>query len=135
VCSSDLVCGEEYGEILDHMYYTETGWKKDADKHWKECSCGDKSREVPHEDYDGNGRCDVCEYLIREVNVTPPAVNTPTGNAPSGNTPSGNAPSVNDPVADKGLGAGAIFAIVIGSVAGVSAIGAVVYVFVFKKKK
>ena len=31
-----------------HTHSYGSVWKSDADKHWHECSCGDKSAEVPH---------------------------------------------------------------------------------------
>ena len=44
------------------------GWKNNGTQHWKECSCGEKSEESPHNFgeweliyYDVNTKCDVCE--------------------------------------------------------------------------
>lgn len=44
------------------------GWKNDGTNHWKECSCGEKSEESPHNFgeweliyYDVNTKYDVCE--------------------------------------------------------------------------
>ncbi len=42
------VCGEEYGELADHVY---GDWQRDGEKHWKECTtvgCTAKSGEGAH---------------------------------------------------------------------------------------
>ena len=41
-------CGEEYGELAEHVYGE---WKKNAEKHWKECTtagCTSKTEEAAH---------------------------------------------------------------------------------------
>ena len=32
----------------EHVHEFAESWSKDADKHWHECSCGEKSQEAPH---------------------------------------------------------------------------------------
>ena len=39
------VCGESYGELLEHSY---TELKYDATNHWNECTCGAKDGETAH---------------------------------------------------------------------------------------
>ena len=55
VCS---VCNNKYGTTATHNHGAE--WKKDADNHWNECTCGDKANTAPHADEDSNGACDIC---------------------------------------------------------------------------
>lgn len=40
------ICGDEYGEMIAHKYSSD--WKSDADEHWHECACGDKSENGTH---------------------------------------------------------------------------------------
>ncbi len=40
------ICGEKYGELLEHEYSSD--WKHDENYHYHECSCGDKSNISEH---------------------------------------------------------------------------------------
>lgn len=41
-----------------HTYGAE--WKSDAENHWNECACGEKSNSAAHADANTDGKCDVC---------------------------------------------------------------------------
>ena len=104
---------------IAHAHTHGTTWENDADNHWNACACGDKANLAAHADGNGDGKCDTCE---RQMSVTPSNPNNP-GNAPE------------DPADDKGgLGAGAIVAIVIGSVLVAGLGGFALFWFVIKKK-
>ncbi len=45
-------CGAEYGKLKDHDYATQ---KIDAESHWMECTCGEKSGVTPH--FGGEATC------------------------------------------------------------------------------
>ena len=45
VCSDGTVSEEEE----EHTHSYGTTWKSDADSHWKECTCGEKTEEASHE--------------------------------------------------------------------------------------
>ena len=116
-------CGKEYGDIIAHAHTTE--WKNDADSHWNECACGDKSNVASHEDSNSDEKCDACGKDMPTISETDSVSDTDDFNA--GNTEE----STND--AD-GLGTGAIVAIAVGStVVGGAGIFALVW-FVIKKK-
>ncbi len=68
-------CGAEYGDLEEHEQVE--GWKNDATNHWKECALGDKSELGAHDDEDNNGKCDICEYVVRRPS-------SGGGGAPSG---------------------------------------------------
>jgi len=97
------VCNNAYGSTLDHEYGDT--WQSDADKHWQQCACGDKSNESNHEDDNNDGQCDVCGYQM------------------------GTPQKDND-----GLGAGGIIAIVVGGVVVLGLGGFAILWFVIKKK-
>ena len=62
------------GTTPSHSY---GDWKTDADKHWKECSCGKKSDEGNHVDSDSNNKCDTCDKTLPGGGgVTPPPAHT-----------------------------------------------------------
>ena len=107
---------------LPSTAHTESGYKYDANEHWKVCSvCNAEigSTHAPHNDADRNGNCDVCSAAVKipttssapstsstptnstPTNSTPtnsaPSVNTSSQNVPSNNTPSNNTPSYNTP--------------------------------------
>lgn len=47
-----------------HIHEYGTDWKKDADKHWHECSCGAKADEADHVyDDERDTTCNVCDYV------------------------------------------------------------------------
>ena len=95
-------CGLTEGVALGHTYSTE--WSSNNNEHFMTCTCGAKQRTGIHVDFNENGSCDVCGFVITE-NV------------------------------DKdGLGAGAIVAIVIGSILVLGCGGFAVIWFVVKKK-
>ena len=69
-----------------HTHSYASAWKHDADKHWKECSCGAKGEEGSHtfsaekvvvkEDIEGNEctkgyKCSVCDYVKDTVSSKP----------------------------------------------------------------
>ena len=96
-----------------HEYDTE--WIYGEEEHWNECICGEKANVAPHLDDNGDGECDICGSGM----ATAPDTDDPT----------------DDPSDDKdGLGAGAIVAIVIGSVAVAGIGGFALFWFVIKKK-
>ena len=57
------------GTTPSHSY---GDWKTDADKHWKECSCGKKADEGNHVDANSNNKCDSCDKTLSSGGVTPP---------------------------------------------------------------
>lgn len=116
-------CGEEYGDMLEHDHGT--AWVTSAEKHWKECDCGDKANEANHVDENADGQCDVCEYQMSTSGGEP---GEPEPSEPS--TPSVE-PSEE---AEEGLSAGAIAGIAVGSAVGASAIGFAIFWFLIKKK-
>ena len=96
-----------------HTHDYGTTWKNDANNHWKECECGEKSENAAHIDDNGDNKCDTCNYAM----------------------PAHDPDTPDDPNEDKdGLGAGAIVGIVIGSVAVVGIGGFALFWFVIKKK-
>ncbi|MBD5585589.1 MAG: InlB B-repeat-containing protein [Clostridia bacterium] len=40
--------------------------KSSADKHWYECSCGEKQGEASHSDANSDGKCDACQYVLED---------------------------------------------------------------------
>ena len=71
-----------------HTYGEE--WKSDADNHWNECVCGDKTNTAAHVDEDEDGKCDVCEYeLPEEEDPTDDPIDDPTDD-PSDNPQTGD---------------------------------------------
>ena len=94
-----------------HSYGSE--WKTDADKHWNECSCGDKANKAAHADENNDGKCDICDYAM--------------GNAEN--------PGENIEPEKTGLSGGAIGGIAVGSVAVAGLGGFSLFWFVIKKKK
>ncbi len=109
------VCG--YTMPVSHTHDYGTTWKTDANNHWKECECGEKSENAAHIDGNGDNKCDTCDYAMpsHDPGTTPPADNPPNDD-------------------DGGLGAGAIVGIVIGSVAVAGVGGFALFWFVIKKK-
>ena len=68
-----------------HTHSHGSEWKTDAENHWNECECGDKANVAAHTDENTDGKCDVCEYVISNGEVTEiPEGNT--GNNESENT-------------------------------------------------
>ena len=115
VCGADVPVAPP-----SHTHDYGTIWKTDANNHWKECECGEKSENAAHIDGNGDSKCDTCDYAMPthdpdDPGTTPPADNPPTDD-------------------DGGLGTGAIVGVVIGStlVAGVG--GFALFWFVIKKK-
>lgn len=67
-------CGEEYGELADHVFGE---WKHDDEKHWKECTtegCTAKSEEGNHEGGTATcvekATCSSCNAQYGEVSAT-----------------------------------------------------------------
>ena len=70
---------------LPKLHAHGTEYKTDADNHWNECACGDKANVAAHTDENTDGKCDVCEYVMSNGEVTEiPEGNT--GNNESENT-------------------------------------------------
>ncbi len=116
---------ETWGILNALGHEAKDAWSSDADNHWKECvrCAGQQLEKAAHTDSDTNGKCDTCEY---QMSTTPDNPNNTLDNP--NNTP-------DDPSDDKdGLGAGAIVAIVIGSVAVAGVGGFALFWFVIKKK-
>ena len=98
---------------IEHTHNYSSDWKSDADKHWNECSCGDKANKAAHADENNDGKCDICDYAM--------------GNAEN---PGGDKEPEN-----TGLSGGAIAGIAVGSVAVAGLGGFSLFWFVIKKKK
>ena len=97
---------------IEHTHNYSSDWKADADKHWHECSCGDKANKAAHADENNDGKCDICDYAM--------------GNA---DNPGG------DKEPEKtGLSGGAIAGIAVGSVAVAGLGGFAIFWFAVKKK-
>ena len=47
-----------------HVHDHGTAWESDANEHWNECACGDKTNKGAHNDGNADGKCDVCDYTI-----------------------------------------------------------------------
>ena len=103
-------CNTAYGDTAQHNHGT--AWESDANNHWNECSCGDKTNVGTHADSDNNGKCDTCDYQM--------------GNG-------GGAAETPDTPKD-GLSGGAIAGIVVGSVVVLGLGGFALVWFVIKKK-
>ena len=123
------VCGKTLSVTPppSHTHDFGTTWKNDANNHWKECECGEKSENAAHIDDNGDNKCDTCNYAM-------PAHDPDNPDNPN-NTPDNPNNTPDDPSDDKdGLGAGAIVGIVVGSVAVVGIGGFALFWFVIKKK-
>ena len=122
VCAT---CNTAYGNTAAHSHGSE--WKTDANEHWNECACGDKTNVGTHADSNNDGKCDTCEY---QMSTTPDNPDNPN------NTPDNPNNTPDEPSDDKdGLGAGAIVGIVIGSVAVVGIGGFALFWFVIRKRR
>ena len=98
---------------IEHTHNYSSDWKADADKHWHECSCGDKANKAAHADENNDGKCDICDYAMGNVE-------NPGGDKEPEKT---------------GLSGGAIAGIAVGSVAVAGLGGFSLFWFVIKKKK
>ncbi|MBQ4269863.1 MAG: hypothetical protein IJB97_09485, partial [Clostridia bacterium] len=58
-------------EDIPHNHDHGAEWKTDENNHWKECDCGDKANVGAHEDENGDGKCDTCEYAMGEPTPDP----------------------------------------------------------------
>ena len=64
------ICNYVAEEQLEHTHTYGTEWKSDADTHWHECSCGEKTDIAAHSyDNDQDAVCNICGY---ERQITPP---------------------------------------------------------------
>ena len=68
---------------IEHTHNYSSDWKSDADKHWHECSCGDKSEEAAHTagdwitdtaatattDGTKHKECTVCGYVMETATI------------------------------------------------------------------
>ena len=64
------ICNYVAEEQLEHTHTYGTEWKSDADTHWHECSCGEKTDIAAHSyDNDQDAECNICGY---ERQITPP---------------------------------------------------------------
>ena len=135
-----------------HVHDHGSEWKTDAENHWNECECGDKANVAPHADENNDEKCDTCGYDMpvsaAEPDTTPDGGNssaTPEADD-SDTTPKEDDTDTtseeddNDDTSDesgetkKGLSAGAIAGIVVGSVAVGGAGGFALFWFAIKKK-
>ncbi len=87
---------------LPSTAHTESGYKSDANEHWKVCSvCNAEigSTHAPHNDADLNGKCDVCSATVKlsTTSSAPSTSSAPANSSPSGNTSSQNPPSNSTP--------------------------------------
>ena len=112
------VCG--YTMPVSHTHNYGTIWKTDANNHWKECECGEKSENTAHIDGNGDNKCDTCDYAMPAHDPDDPGTTPPADNPPNDD--------------DGGLGAGAIVGIVIGSALVAGGGGFALLWFVIKKK-
>ena len=58
------VCGEEIAPALGHAYGVE--WIIDENGHHKVCACGETGENGEHADNNGDKKCDVCGFDMRE---------------------------------------------------------------------
>ena len=87
-------------ENVPHVHDYGATWKTDANNHWKECECGEKSENAAHIDGNGDNKCDACDYamLIHDPdnpNNTPDDPNNTPDNP--NNTPDNPNNTPNDP--------------------------------------
>ena len=47
-----------------HNHSFGTTWVTDANNHWKECECEEKSELGAHVDDNGDNKCDTCDYTM-----------------------------------------------------------------------
>lgn len=69
------VCGYSYDETipkLEHVHVFDTEWHNDANEHWHECPCGEKSDIASH--IFVNGVCTVCGYATTTETPSPAPV-------------------------------------------------------------
>ena len=131
---------ETWGILNALGHNPSTAWSTDGEYHWKECTrcAGQQLEKSAHADSDTNGKCDVCEYQTgAQAPDTPSDPSEPTD--PSDPTDPSEPTDPQDPDTDKkkGLGTGAIIAIVLGSIVAVAALGVGIFAlvwFVIKKK-
>ena len=123
-------CSYEMGmPQLHHEHDYGTDWVTDANNHWKECECEEKSEVGTHVDNNGDNKCDTCDYAM-------PAHDPDNPDDPN-NTPDDPNNTPDDPNGDDegGLGTGAVIAIVAASVVALGGGGFALYWFVIRKKK
>ncbi len=70
-------------DIPVHTHSYGSDWKFDADNHWNECECGDKSNVAAHADTNNDEKCDACGYAMPKAENDPSA---PTPDLPDTNT-------------------------------------------------
>ena len=58
-------CGETEGMPIGHSYATD--WTKNGEEHYKACACGAKQYQGAHVDNKENGSCDVCGFVMAEM--------------------------------------------------------------------
>ncbi len=122
------VCNTEYGELAQHK--AENEWQKNKTHHWHDCAgCDEQELEkAAHADGNSDGKCDTCNYQMSTVNPGTDPVVPGTDTEPQ-------PPSDPDDEGGDGLGAGAISAIVISSVAVLGGGGFALFWFVIRKKR
>ena len=76
------IASYKYLKIV-HTHEFGTTWKTDANNHWKECECGEKSEMAAHVDDNEDNKCDVCAYAMSapEPETTEP-IDTPEETEP-----------------------------------------------------
>ena len=120
-----------------HTHSYGTTWEINANEHWNECTCGEKTNKEVHIDGDNNSKCDTCNYTMTVTTPEPqPPVNTPSTDDPNaGATDDLNGSNSDKNIEDdSGLSTGAIAGIAIGSAATVGIGGFSLIWFVIKKK-
>ena len=116
-------------ETIPHDHSFGTDFETDADEHWNECECGDKSNVGAHADADADGKCDVCAYQMS----TPAPDNSGEGTQNDNNTPTETEAPATDSSADtteekKGCGSTV-------SLSALAIVGIMGMALAFKKKE
>ena len=118
-----------------HTHAYGTTWEINANEHWNECTCGEKTNKATHIDGDNNSKCDTCNYTMT-VNVPEPQppVNKPsTDDSNVGATDDFNGSNSNVE-GNIGLSTRTVVGIAVGSAAVVGIGGFSLIWFVIKKK-
>ena len=128
---------ETWGILNALGHNPSTAWSTDGEYHWKECTrcAGQQLEKSAHSDSNNDGKCDVCEYQTGAQ--APDTPSDPSGPTDPSDPTEPTDPQDPDTDKKKGLGTGAIIAIVLGSILAVLAIGVGIFAlvwFVVKKK-
>ena len=152
------ICGLEWGELGQHIFEQE--WIKNDTQHWHKCKnsgdigdctaisgaedhtyksscdtscevCLSSRRASPHTDSNADYICDGCG-----LNMLPPNMRPSEDESQAQDTPPDTAPEPpnGDNDENDGLGAGAIIAIILGSVAVLGIAGFLIYWLIIRKR-